>query len=268
MSHRSRPPLKLDQSPLALVMAQVRIGAVLRMEDYIPDIQERLRGAGYPRFAQAQTQEIRIAPALNSSPLLKTSTKWLFGDRDNTTAVVVAPDFVLLETVAYDTFDEFMKQFTAALAVVGEVAKVDLAERVGLRYLDAVRPHGTDSLDDYLAPGIQGLSLEGVGLSEQRGRYILEGKTSVGMMRLRLTRGQGRIPIPLDLQPPDLAWPAEDGEQYALLDFDHYKVGTMRYETAGLTDLLWALHDPVEGAFREAVTDLAMQRWGAADAGR
>jgi uncharacterized protein (TIGR04255 family) len=237
------------------------------MEDYIPDVQERLRRAGYPRFAQAQTQQIRIGPALNASALVNTSTKWLFGDRDNTTAVAIAPEFVLLETIAYDTFDVFVQQFSAALTIVAEVVKVDLAERVGLRYLDAVRPLGTDALVDYLAPGIQGLSLEGVGLSEQRGRYILEGKTAVGAMRVRLTRGRGRVPVPLDLQPPDLAWPNEPGQEYALLDFDHYQLGTIGYKTRALVDLLWALHDPIDGAFREAVTPLAMDRWEATDVG-
>jgi hypothetical protein len=83
------------------------------MEDYIPDIQEQLRRAGYPRFSQSQTQEIRIAPALNASPLLKTSTKWLFGDRDNKTAVVIAPDVQRALAVDDPARDATLERLTA-----------------------------------------------------------------------------------------------------------------------------------------------------------
>ena len=44
---RQNPPLKLRYSPLVMVLAQVRFSPVLKMADYVPAIQEKLRREGY-----------------------------------------------------------------------------------------------------------------------------------------------------------------------------------------------------------------------------
>ena len=160
MTTRSRPALLLKNSPLILSLVQVRISPVLQMKSFVPEIQERLRKRGYPRYAEAQTQEIVLTGG--PEPMLNSSSKWVFGDRDLKTAVVVAREFVTLETTAYETFDLFVERMAEALRVVGEVAQVDLAERLGLRYLDYVRPLGNDSMADYLSAGLMGIDGDGL----------------------------------------------------------------------------------------------------------
>ena len=43
MVMRTEPALKLERSPLILVLSQIRFSPVLKMADFVPDIQEKMR---------------------------------------------------------------------------------------------------------------------------------------------------------------------------------------------------------------------------------
>jgi uncharacterized protein (TIGR04255 family) len=257
---RTRQALLLKNSPLILALAQVRISPVLQMKQFVPEIQERLRKSGYPRYAEAQTQEIVLTGG--PEPMLNTSTKWVFGDRDLKTAVVVAREFVTLETTSYETFDLFVERMAEALRVVGEIAQVDLAERLGLRYLDYVKPLGTDSMADYLSAGLLGIN--GEGLRGVRSQYLARGQSDLGQMMVRVTHGGGAFRLPPDLQPLDLAQPTiADSGDWALLDFDHFSDMPRPYNVDAIVDALWGLHDLVDATFRNSATEHAFAAWEA-----
>ena len=55
---RTHPPLRLPGSPLIYVVAQVNISAVVAIERYVPEIQERLRKSGFPGYTNVQVPEI------------------------------------------------------------------------------------------------------------------------------------------------------------------------------------------------------------------
>jgi uncharacterized protein (TIGR04255 family) len=260
---RTRPPLRLLRSPLVLVLAQVRFASVLQMATYVPAIQERLRKAGYPRFSETLLQEFLLGPTPNSAPSMSTRNKWVFADRDTQTAVALTTDFVAFETVAYDTFDRFVEAMGAVLEIVGSEANIELSERVGLRYIDLVRPLPGDRLNDYLAPGLAGLEPLPEAEASQT-RMLMHGASQHGQFIVRLTKGTGAASLPPDLQPSDLlvVLPGADGE-YALLDIDHGSAGTRGYDVDSIMDDLWGLHDLVDGLFRSAATPHARLQWGA-----
>lgn len=260
---RNRQALLLKNSPLILALAQVRISPVLQMKQFVPEIQERLRKSGYPRYAESQTQEIVLAGISEPKLNVSTSTKWVFADRELRSAVVVAPEFVTLETAAYGTFDAFIDRMADALRIVGEVAQVELAERLGLRYLDYVTPKPTDQMADYLSPGLLGMA--GVdGLRAVRSQYVARGQSDLGQMLVRVTRGTGAFMLPPDLQPLDVALgPVPDHDDWALLDFDHFAETPRAYSVDAIADALWDLHDLVDALFRDAATPHAFTAWGA-----
>lgn len=260
---RTRPPLRLLRSPLVLVLAQVRFAPVLQMATYVPGIQERLRKAGYPRFSESLIQEFLLGPTPNSAPSMSTRSKWVFADRDTQTAVALTTDFVAFETVAYDTFDQFVEAMGAVLDIVGSEANIELSERIGLRYVDLVRPLPGERLNDYLAPGLAGLESLPEAVSSQS-RLLMQGASQHGQFIFRLTKGTGAASLPPELQPSDLPanLPGDDGE-FAMLDMDHASTGTRGYDVDTITDDLWALHDLVDGLFRSAATPHALLQWGA-----
>lgn len=231
------------------------------MRAYIPEIQERLRRIGYPRYSESQTQEIVLGPS--SAPTVNLQSKWLFGDRDLKTAVVVAADFITLETAEYDTFDVFVDRMHTILGVVGEIAQIDLTERLGLRYLDYIRPLSADRVADYLSPGLVGIAPMD-GLENLTSRYLAQGASEVGRFVVRLTRSTGSFELPPDLQPPDVDLSGvPSGDEWALLDLDHFSVAPRDYRPDVIAEGLWDLHDVVDGLFRDAVTPHAFEAWGA-----
>ena len=258
--------MRLRRSPLVLVLSQVRISPVLQMQTFVPSIQEHLRKAGYPRFSESLLQEIVLGPTPNSAPAMSTRNKWLFSDRDSQSAVALTTDFIALETVAYDTFDSFVEAMGAVLDIVGDQAKIELSERVGLRYVDLVQPPAGDELNSYLSPGLSGLG-HVPGTETKSNRLLVQGTSELGQFVFRLTTGTGSPSLPPDLQPSDLPIAVEsiDGE-YAILDFDHASTATRGFDIDLLTDDLWGLHDVVDGLFRSAVTSHAMDQWGAVPA--
>jgi len=233
------------------------------MGTYVPAIQERLRKAGYPRYSETLLQEFILGPTPNAAPSMSTRTKWVFADRDGRTAVALTTDFVAFETTVYDTFDRFVEAMGAVLEIVGSEANIELSERVGLRYLDLVRPTANDCLNDYLASGLAGIEPLPEALSSQT-RLLIHGASQHGQFIFRLAKGTGAAALPPDLQPSDLPIEisGDDGE-YALLDVDHGSAGTRGYDVDAITDELWGLHNLVDGLFRSAVTQHALDQWGA-----
>jgi len=261
--HRSRPALKLSRGPLALVLAQVRISPVLQMQTFIPQIQERLRNAAYPRYSEARLQEILFGPGApaSSGP---TMTKWTFTDKEATKAVVIAPDFVTFEATTYESFDAFSKELRSLLGLLGEITEVALAERVGLRFVNHIRSTGDDRIEEYVAPGLSGIDFGQIGAERTGSVFVDQGTTAGGQYTVRFSRSSGPFTLPADLLPADVRIDAlDEGGEYAVLDVDHFSTRTREYNPDVLGDVFWELHDVSEGIFREAVTPHALQVWGA-----
>lgn len=266
MRTRALAPLKLTKSPLVIVLGQVRISPVLQMETYIPQIQERLRHKGYPVFRPSKIQEFNILP--DGKAQVASTDRWIFAEKDRRTAVVIAPDFVVLETSRYDVFDAFSDSFEVALREVGEVVGVALAERIGLRYIDLIRPAEGESLAEYLNAGLKGLSAAELETDGLLHRYEATGKTKAGQLVVRLFQTAQGVVLPPDLVPGDIELAQiqlAPNERVSILDIDHFSVTQRDYEPAKLMDDMWALHDASDKAFRAAVTPRALERWGKID---
>src|SRR3974390_3171524 len=100
---RSRPPLKLQRSPLVMVLAQVRISHGAKMGEYIDDVQERLRQSGFPRFEEGRGHEILLRPGLQ--PEVREHPRWEFQNKERSAGIVVMQNAIVLQTNSYDTFD-------------------------------------------------------------------------------------------------------------------------------------------------------------------
>src|SRR5262245_9125468 len=139
---RSKPPLKFHKSPLVMVLAQVRTSPVTKMADYAAEVQEQVRRRGFPRLAEGTVQEILLTPG---GPQLRVHPRWEFQDKERTTGIILTQNGVVLHTREYDTFDVFADHLKLALEVVGKVVKPALVERLGLRYVDLIRPEAGET---------------------------------------------------------------------------------------------------------------------------
>ena len=64
------------------------------------------------------------------------------------------------QTTDYDTFNPFLNRFLEGLKVLDEAARLSYTERAGVRFLDAVCPEASETIDQYLVPSVLGIFRE------------------------------------------------------------------------------------------------------------
>ncbi|MCI0675769.1 MAG: TIGR04255 family protein [Phycisphaerales bacterium] len=257
---RIKPPLKLARSPLVLVLAQVRFSPVLRIGDYVPDIQEDLRKHGFPRFSKSTTQEI----VFGSEIMPTTSHRWAFANKEQTQAVVLTDSFVAFEANTYDTFEVFTQTLEAILKVVQDRVNIALAERLGLRYVDLIRPTRQSAAATFLREYIRGFPSSDLGIASAQQFFVMRGKTSFGQVQIKVHQSQDSTILPPDLQSPELAFTVvpEPNERTAILDIDHYTTdSSLDFVPDLLIAEFWKLHGFIDEAFRAATTENAIAHW-------
>lgn len=109
-----------------------------------------------PRLSQAETAE-RLAATLPVLPLLRQEQRsrveqtpgglniqaeqgWRLTDRSSSTSLVVSPSSVVLETTRYPGFESFLDLLLGCCRAVADVAAPVGVERLGMRYVNEVRP--------------------------------------------------------------------------------------------------------------------------------
>jgi uncharacterized protein (TIGR04255 family) len=261
---RRLPPLRLSRSPLVYVVAQVRISAVIAIDKYIPDIQEQLRHRGFPRFKREQVRHLRLD--FGAEPKFNISERFEFLNKDQTTGLILAPDFVALHGSQYQNFENFKEMLGSGLEIIHRALQIGLTERIGIRYVDLVRVREGEALGDYLQPGLLGLDPTTMGVRSSLSRFEFVGLTEVGKLIVRCSTAQGEEFLPPDLEPTSLKFDItpEPNESRYILDFDHSSEGAEAsdFSIKGVLDSMQQLHNNLDLAFRHAVTEQALTRWG------
>lgn len=259
---RSLPALRLRSSPLVYVIGQVRISPVISIEKFIPDIQERFRQIGFPRFKRGQLQELQFG--VDIAPKFSTALRFEFQDKAATSGILVTSDFIAFHTNLYKSYEQFEEVLSTALHIVHGAVNLSLVERLGLRYVDLIRLGRNELFTDYLKPGLHGFDTSALQLSELLHRFEFVGKTQTGTLIVRYSQNKGGAFLPPDLALNTLNYNISLGEQetIALLDLDHYSDRQMDFHVQSVMDTIGGLHDGLDLAFRSAVTEMALSRWG------
>jgi uncharacterized protein (TIGR04255 family) len=262
---RSRPVLRLSRSPLVYTVLQVGIAPVFSLRSYLPELQEKLRKNGFPRYREGILQKLTIGQD-GLAPKIESSARFEFYDKNAQTGIMVAPDAVTVHTNAYRVFEEFDETVRLAVSTLREVAGVEVVEKVGLRYVDWVRPDSTRSVDSLIQPGLRGINECELGGRDAIKLFQMFCLTAVGRMLVRFYQQRGQV-LPLDLGPGpvnlSIDFRVEPNEIVSLLDLDHTSEQSFDFEMDAISELAWRLHDSLDLAFRTAVTDEALEFWGA-----
>ena len=234
---------------------------VLKIGDFVPDIQEKLR-KDYPRFNERKVETINFVSG-SSVPTVETLSRWEFVDKSGTTGFILDKSSFILHTTDYPTFEPFVEQLRFGVTVLAEVVGVSLVERLGLRYIDLIAPMDGDSIDQYVVSGLGGFSL-----SEFSGAHCIsqtesKGQTNVGHLIARYAQYRDGTFLPTDLVPISLPMRKlpHKGELTALLDLDHYQAETVDFSPKDIVKRMWALHDGTSAVFKATVTPFALDKW-------
>jgi uncharacterized protein (TIGR04255 family) len=251
---------KLAKSPLIYVVAQVRIGAVLKMADYVPEIQEHMRKAGYDLFRPKEVRQLEFGPG---GPREQVIHKWGFDRIEQTTGFVVQAESVIFHTTTYDTHETFFAELEQGLQIVQNALGISAAERFGVRYVDAFQADVGRELEEYLKEGLCGVPLAQIGARRSLLFTNLISDTDVGGRLVVRIGVNSDGTLPQNLVPKDLLLGRsfDSAHPIAVLDYDHFIEKPEPFSVERALGRFNELHGILSAVFRETVSDVALESW-------
>ena len=252
---------RLSKAPVVYVLAQIRFSAVLKMAEYIPAIQEVLRG-NYPRYEQQQAAMLQIGgQGIAATP--QVAKRWVFEDKAQRCGFIIDQSSLVFHTSDYVDFPHFRDRLLEGVAIVQNIVNTPLIERVGLRYIDLIMPTDDEPIEHYMKPELVGFSLGPLGLKNEINQQLVNARTEAGQLWIRFTKAMHASPLPPDLGSVALQLkhtPSDDIES-AIMDTDHFTEKSMDFDLEQLAAVIDALQVPIGDVFKAAITDHAVKQW-------
>lgn len=255
---------KLKNPPVYFTVAQVRFNPILKLADFLPNIQEGFRQARYPDFTSNTAMAIKInVKDGQATPIPEPQERYVFANAVKTHGFILDQKSLTLQSTDYGDFETFSGEFLKGLARVHEVVELAFTERVGLRYLDQIVPLAGDDLAKYLVPEAFGLRTI---LGGDPVHSFCETQTvqhGIKLVSRALTLSSPMV-FPPDLMPLGLEV-AERFKAYtgvhAVLDTDGFFDGRENFSADAVSEHLNTIHTMIGRAFRAVATPYAFQKW-------
>jgi uncharacterized protein (TIGR04255 family) len=254
----------LKSPPVYFALAQVQFNPILKLPEYLPAIQEGFRKIGFPDYTAQKMFAFHITVQNGQAvPAPAVIDRFAFRNAEMTQSFLLGSDKLIFQSTDYGRFEAFSGHLLQGLGILHEILHLDFTERVGLRYLDQVAPHGNDQLSDYLVPEVLGVSgrLGGKAL-----RSFSEALNEFDNIKLlsRVIIQEGGLGFPPDLAPNNMIV-AKRFQEYtglhAILDNDGFVEGRETYSADALQKHLNSIHDVLDTAFRKTATPHAFAVW-------
>lgn len=148
----------LPNAPLVRVIAQVRFPQVLSIEkrDFVAPFQEAIRSQ-YPvlRVEHKHIQSLMVGPQ-GASPM-PPQVIWRFANEENNWRASLAPDFAAIETIAYQSRDDFFDRFQEIILALAEHVGPRVVDRIGVRYIDRITGDSVSKINQLVRPEVLGI---------------------------------------------------------------------------------------------------------------
>ena len=143
------PHVIYENPPLALALCQVRYNSVLNVTNasFVAPFQTAIQDQ-YPLVTATPIHELGVQwEASVGQPNIFQGTpslQWQFTDQEDNWKIVLTPDFFSIETRIYDQFNDFLDRLHNALNALIQHIRPLIGSRIGLRYINEIRPHNMD----------------------------------------------------------------------------------------------------------------------------
>ncbi len=143
---------------LKSVVCQIKVQPIFRIAKELPDkFQEKIR-KNYPAVQEEKAVQVEVrGPETQQRSLGST---WRFRSECGSWAVTLDSAFIAFETKTYESFTDFRSRFEEIYDVYLTTYEPSQPERIGLRYINAIRPINAKTLKDWAAwvrPDLMGL---------------------------------------------------------------------------------------------------------------
>lgn len=217
-------------APLELCLVQVKYPPLARFteEGYLSAFKEAL-GEEYPLATKEQSMNLIVTPQgvtpTAGSELLR------FASIDYSWSVVLANEFVTLESRRYREITDFVTRFAAILRLVATHLHPRYQLRFGLRYVNEVRHAHGQTYDGWRALLGDRSDLLGLGTGN-----LLAGTVEQTINELRIRRVDGTLLLRHGFLEGTTVLPvgraAPKSGPFYLLDFDYYDDTTVDFDPA------------------------------------
>jgi len=255
----SRRP-HLEHSPLVLTLCEIRFSPVLAIDQHVPAIQDHLRNNGFPDYSVATQQQIQFGSG--GGVQLQPSLRWSFASADKKRVMTLTTSSIALQVTDYRTFEDFQEPLRLVVDVLSREVQPSYADRIGLRYVDAVVNVGPD-LTGIFTEAVTTFRPDELGVESLLSSQQILARSAVGQLLIRMNQVENTPILPPDLLTPDFPQlgVAKRGI-HAILDIDSSDESRTAFEFDVIERRLWSVHGPASAAFWKSVTPEAMKQWG------
>lgn len=246
----------LPQAPLVRVLAQIKFPTILSIgtnDSEVAAFQEKIRSV-YPILEREQVFQL-VMVSQSVPPEGRPGVVWKFRDLNHHWQVTLAPDFVTLEAFQYSSRADFSERLENVLAAVQSTYAPSAALRIGVRYVDCIKPPHVDRIEDYFRPEVLGIYKTELGKAAE-----------VNMTECLLRAEEGQIQCRWGLLPagtshdPGIPLPAE-GKSW-VLDIDMFSNEQMPFDAAELSEVARTYSGRLYAIFRWMIKDEFLLAFG------
>ena len=244
----------LEHSPLVLVLCEIRFSPVLAIDRHVTAIQDRLRNNGFPDYSVATQQQIQFGA--------EGGVQLQFASADKKRVMTLTTSSIALQVTDYQTFEDFQEPLRLVVDVLSREVQPSYADRIGLRYVDAVVDVGSD-LTEIFTEAVTTFSPEELGVESLLSSQQILARSAVGQLLIRMNQVENTPILPPDLLTPDFPQlAAVKPGIHAILDIDSSDESRTAFNFDVIEPRLWAVHGPASAAFWKSVRPAAMEKWG------
>ena len=251
---------KLNKQPLKFALAEFRFSPVIKMPEFIPELQEALRRK-YPILKNDKEQVVLFqAGGIGMNSI----DRWSFISASKKTAVEINQERLVFVTAEYNRFPQFSDDCRFAISLLEKIVEPGLIGRIGLRYSDLINISKGEKVSDLVDPHLGYFDcLSPLGQAKRKTTETFL-HTKIGGLVVRTLYGEhNMICLPDANQLPiSLGTPGEPSERI-ILDFDHFweaEDESVTFEVEDVLDKLAQLHDISIDAFWNITSENARDK--------
>lgn len=258
-------------APVFYVLAHIQFNAIPAMAKFADEIADRLRKIGYPDPQDEKQTVLSFGVAPDGSPSphqveQKEVPRWRISNTEKTSGFLLLQDALIFHTTAYLDRDSFFAELRKGLEVVHEVIELSFVDRIGLRYLNIVKPETEETLAQYLEPAARGLGQYFVtGLQHSMVEAIAQLDYGTLVSRAFTAHSDGDHPpmppelMPLSLKVKDRFSPCKGW--VAVFDNDCFMQQRVPFSISDIEASLRKLRDGIGLTFDASITVYAKEKW-------
>lgn len=259
-------------APVFYVLAHIQFNAILGMAKFAGDIADRLRKIGYPDPQEEKQIVLSFGVAPDGSPSpqqveQKEVARWRISNTEKTSGFLMLQDALIFHTTDYLDRDSFFAELHKGLEVVNNVIKLSFVDRIGLRYLNVVKPEAGETLPQYLQPAALGLG-ECFDTNQLQHNLVeaialLDCGTLISRAFTANSAGD-HPPMPPELMPLSLKVKERFSPCNGLvtvLDNDCFMQQRIPFSISDIEASLRKLREGIDLAFEASITPYAKEKW-------